>query len=292
MEQQKILNLLNEANNSKFVTRKWNIVNDDATNEIANNTEILKSNLCDHNDAYILVRGDITVVAAPVTQVAFKNCAPFTKCLTKIDEKTIDDAEYLDLVIPMYNLIECGSNYSQTTGSLWFCSKDEVTNFNVDIANDDHFKSLKYKAKLFGNAAAQDDNAANGILKNAAIVVPLKYLSNFWRSVEMSLINYKVELKLRWTKHCVLSVAGTDNANGNNDDNNIIFTIKDTKLYVSVVTLSAKDKYKLSNFLANDDLKDQFIGMKIKQKVIIKIQQTNSDFLMYQILLELIDYLF
>ena len=65
MEHQKILNLLNEANDSKFVTRKRNIVNDnsksicDATNEITYNTEILKSNLCDHNDAYILVRGDI-----------------------------------------------------------------------------------------------------------------------------------------------------------------------------------------------------------------------------------------
>ena len=70
--------------------------------------------------------------------------------------------------------------------------------------------------------------------------MPLKYLSNFWRSLEMPLINCKVELKLRWTKHCVLYVAGTDNANGNNDDNNIIFIIKQTKLYVPVVTLSAR----------------------------------------------------
>ena len=79
MERQKILNLLNEASDSKFVTRKWNNVNDnsksnyDATNEISYHTEVLKSNLCDYNDAYILVRGEITVVAAPATQVAFKN---------------------------------------------------------------------------------------------------------------------------------------------------------------------------------------------------------------------------
>ena len=90
MEHQKILNLMNEANDSKFVTRKWSIVNDNsksnygAGNEISYNTEVLKYNLCDYNDAYIsILRGDITVKAAPATQVAFKNCAPFTKCITK-----------------------------------------------------------------------------------------------------------------------------------------------------------------------------------------------------------------
>ena len=129
MEHQKILNLLDETNDSKFVTRKWDIVNDnsksnyDATNEITYNAEILKSNLCDYNDAYILVRGDITVVAVPATQVAFKICAPFTKCITKIDETTKDDAEDLDLVTPMYKLIEYSSNYSETN-ILWLYSKD------------------------------------------------------------------------------------------------------------------------------------------------------------------------
>ena len=111
MEHQKILNLLNEPNDSKFATRKWNIVNDqsnvtyDVGNEIIYNTEVLKSNLCDYHDAYILVKGDITVTAAPATQVSFKNCAPVTKCITKIDGTTADDAEDLDLVMPMYNLL-------------------------------------------------------------------------------------------------------------------------------------------------------------------------------------------
>ena len=150
----------------------------------------------------------------------------------------------------MYNLVEYSSNYSQTTGSLWFYSKDESANFDADIANTDGFKPFKYKAKLLGNTVAQPGpNAANGILKNATIALPLKYLSNFWRSLEMPLINYKVELKLGWTKHCVLSVADTDNANGN-DDNNIIFTFKDTKLYVPVVTLSARDNQKVSKLLS------------------------------------------
>ena len=66
---------------------------------------------------------------------------------TKIDETTIDDAEMLNLVKPMYNLIEYNSNYSETTGSLWFYSKDEATDYNADIANDNNFKSFKYKAK-------------------------------------------------------------------------------------------------------------------------------------------------
>ena len=98
----------------------------------------------------------------------------------------------------MYNLIEYSSNYSETTRSLWFYSKDEVTNFNADIANDDNFKSFKSKGKLLENPAAQPArNAANGILKNETIAMPLKYLSNFWRSLEMPLMNCKVELKLR-----------------------------------------------------------------------------------------------
>ena len=106
----------------------------------------------------------------------------------------------------MYNLIECSSNYSKTTGSLCFYYKNEATNFNADITNKNNFKSFKYKAKLFRKAVAQPaPNAANGILKNATIAVLLKYLSNFWRSLEMPWINCKVELDLKWTKYCVLS---------------------------------------------------------------------------------------
>ena len=107
---------MNETNDSKIIARKWNIVNYnsksnyDSTNKIAYNTDILKSNLCHYSNAHILIRGDITVVAAPATQLAFKNCAPFTKCITKIDETTIDDVHNLDLVVPMHNLIEYSSN--------------------------------------------------------------------------------------------------------------------------------------------------------------------------------------
>ena len=102
----------------------------------------------------------------------------------------------------MYNLIKYNSNYSETTESLWFCSKYEATDFNADIANDNKFKSFRYKAKLLGNPVVQpNQDQANGILRNATIAVLLKYLSNFWRSLEMLSINRKVELKLKWAKY-------------------------------------------------------------------------------------------
>ena len=85
---------MNEENDSEFVTRKWNIVNDnskpyyDAENETIYNKEVLKSNLCDYNGAHILVRDDITIIVHQAAQLAFKNFAPFTKCISKIDETT------------------------------------------------------------------------------------------------------------------------------------------------------------------------------------------------------------
>ena len=168
--------------------------------------------------------------------------------ITKIDGKAIHDAEDLHLTMPIYKLIEYSSNYSKTTGSLWFYSKDEAIDFNADIFNDNNFKSFKYKAKSLGNTVAQAADATNGILKNAKIAVPLKCLNNFWKPLEMPLINCKVKLKLKWSNYCVLSAAGNDNVDGNND--NIVFTIKDTKLYVSVVTLLARDNQKLSKNLS------------------------------------------
>ena len=129
----------------------------------------------------------------------------------------------------MYNLIAYNSNCSKTTGSLWFYSNDEATNFDNAIADDDNFKSFKYKIKGVGQRAA-----ANGILENVAIPALLKYRSNFWRSLEMALINCKTELKPKWTKHCVLATGGNSNYDANS--NNIIFTIKDTKSYVFLDT--------------------------------------------------------
>ena len=123
--------MLNPLNKSKFITKNWNIDNDQSNvklgvgNEIRYITEILKSNLFNFNDAYALVRSDITIIGSnSATQVAFKNCAPFAKCITKTDGTLMNDAEDLDLVMLMYNLLGDSSNYSDTTGSLWIYSKE------------------------------------------------------------------------------------------------------------------------------------------------------------------------
>ena len=235
MEHQKILNTLNEANDSEFVTRKWNIANDKSKsnygtgNEITYDTEVLNSKLCDYDDPYILVRGDTIITG---------DHALFIKCLTEIHETTIDDAEDLDLVVAMYNLIEYNSNFSATTESLWFYSK-EATNFNlITILLTLVILNLSSISLKYYKAVVLPANTANGILKNAIIAVSLKYLINFWISLKMPLINCKVELKLKWRKNYALSGAGTENeVNGDKNANNIIFTIKDIKLYVSGVTL-------------------------------------------------------
>ena len=158
----------------------------------------------------------------------------------------------------MYNLIEYSSNYSERRGSLWFYSKDNATNFNADVDNNNNFKYFGYKTKLLENI--ESDNA-NAILRNVTIAVPLKYLSNLWRSLEIPLIHCKVELKLIWTKYCGLSAAGADNPNAISND--IIFTIKDIKLYVPVIILSAEIIRDYQSFLRKD-LKGQFIWPNIK----------------------------
>ena len=133
--------------------------------------------------------------------------------------------------MPMYNLIEYSDNYSDTSGSLWQFKRDEIEG-NVDLTVDDNHipnnsSSFKYKSSFITNR--------NGV----KIVVPLKYLTIFWRLLEMPLINCKVELSLTWNPNCVLS-----NLVGNST-----FIITDAKLYVSVVTLSTEDNAKLSKLL-------------------------------------------
>ena len=131
METQKIVNLLGDANNesSKFATRKWYVINDQNNTDYGDGdengttikfeTKVIKSNLCDYSDAYILVTGDITETGDHEnTKVAFKNCASFTKCVTQINDEHADNPDGLDIVITMYNLIEYTDNYSNTSEGL------------------------------------------------------------------------------------------------------------------------------------------------------------------------------
>ena len=171
----------------------------------------------------------------------------------------------------MYSLIEYSSNYYGTTGSSWFYSKDEAIDFDNGIVNNNAFKSFMYKAKLLGNIKADH---ANRIFRNVTIAVALKYLSNFLQPLKMPLINCKVELKVRWVKYFVLAKNDDDYDDAN--PSNIMFTMKDTKLYVPVITLSAKDNQNYQKLLVKD-LEDQCTRMNIIQKVRVKTRQTSID---------------
>ena len=188
-------------------------------------TETIKSSLCDYSNAFILVAGNITVAANNNTDVAYKNCAPFSTCTTKINDTFVDEANHIYIAVTMYNLIEHSDNYSDTWGSLWQFKRDEAPAGNVDLAINNS-QSFKYKAALLGKTADAVGNT-NSSVKEAKIVVPLKYLSNFWRSLEMPLINCKVYLELNWIEDCILFNAG----------NTAKFTITDNKLHVSILQL-------------------------------------------------------
>ena len=154
---------------------------------------MLRSNLSNYVDAYILVKGKITITRAGADAAArqadeknkgviFKNCPSFTKCISKINGTDIDTAQDIDIVMPMYKLIEYSDNYSKTSGSLWQYYKDDP---NDNLVRSESFKS---KIKITGKTPA------DGNTKDVEIIVPLKYLSNFWRTLEMPLINVKLVL--------------------------------------------------------------------------------------------------
>ena len=244
METQKTVNLLNSSENeySKFATKKWYVIDSESKgnysheNPIKFLTSSLESSLCDYSDAYILVTGNITS-GGNNTKAAFKNCAPFRKCRTEINETFVDEADYINIAMPMYNLIEYSDNYSDASGSLWHFNRDEQPKENNGRLSDlsaDNSSSFKYKSNLI-------DTLPNGGIKNGVkIAVPLKYLNNFWRSLELSLINCKIELSLTWNQNCILSTVA----------DNSTFAITDTKLYVPVVTLKTEDNTKLSKLLS------------------------------------------
>ena len=218
MEYQKIANLIddNTPNQpSKFRTRNWIEINDESrgaynvNSQIKFKTTMLKSSLCDYSDAYILVKGTITVnntaaqgAAANNTnkKVIFKYCAPFTNCISEINNTQIDNAKDIDIVMPMYNLIEYTDNYATTTGSLWQYCKDiparnNANNAIIIFSEDNITDSFKFKAQITGQTG-------NDGTKDVEIMVPLKYLSNFRRTLEMPLINCEISLILTWSSNC------------------------------------------------------------------------------------------
>ena len=245
MENQKIINLLDkiDTDSKHFATKKCYIINDenntsygvnkdtgaDNPDTIKYDTRVLKPNLCDYAEAYILIDGIIRAAAANAnTRLALKNCAPFTKCNLEINDEHEDTAENLDITMPMYNVIEYSDNYQDSSATLYQYKRNQPPEDDVvaDLTADNS-SSFKFKVSLLGNPVL-DGNITKRSVK---VVVQLKYLSNFFRSLEMPLINCKIKLNLSWKKECVSS----------NQAGAAVFIINDTKLYVPVVTLSKED---------------------------------------------------
>ena len=194
MEYQKIIIMLNNTTNqtSRFRTKYWIEINDDfygtynTNNQIRFKTSMLKSSLYDYSDAYILVKGNITVIGAGVNdtrttdrknkKAIFKNCPPFTDCITEINNTQVDNVKDLDVALWMYNLIEYSDNYSKTSKSLYQIFRHELHATTTDS------ELFKFKSRFL------DNNYNVGII-NTEIAVPLKKISNFWRALEMPLVN-------------------------------------------------------------------------------------------------------
>ena len=192
MENQKIINLLDkiDADSKHFATKKWYVINDENNTNYgvnkdtgANNpdtikydTRVLKPNLCDYSEAYILVDGTIRETGGNNnTRLALRNCAPFTKCNLEINDEHVDTAENLDIVMPMYNLIEYSDNYQASSATFYQYKREEPPEDNaIDDLTVDNSNSFKYKVSLLGNPVVAD-NIAKGSVK---VVVLLKYLSN------------------------------------------------------------------------------------------------------------------
>ena len=245
METQKIANLLNDPDNktSKFATRKWCIINN-------------------------------------------QNNGQYGKGAEDNDSTINETAENLDIVMPMYNLVECSDNYADSSGSLYQFKRDE---FPINDAGNplnvalDNSTSFKYKKSLLGKADDDDDDDDDdgdddGSLKNAKIVVPLKYLSNFFSSLEvplMPLINCKTHLELNWNNNCVMYGADAYAGGDNDNDRETKFQITSTKLDVPVVTLSTEDNKNLIKQL-DEGFKRSVYWNECKSKIETKTADDNN----------------
>ena len=219
-----IMNLQNlqQENGTLLMTQ----VLDNMAEEMSNSTikfeiKVIKPSLCDYSDAHILVTGDIKVAGvAANTNVAFKNCAPFTRCVTHINDEHVETAENLDIIMHMYNLIVYSDNYTDSSGSLYQFKRDESPMNDAGNPSNvalDNSTSFKYKASLSGKTTDADGND---------------------RSLERN-----------WSNNCVMYGADTYAGGDNVNNREITFHITSTKTYVPIVTLSSKDNVNLTKQL-------------------------------------------
>ena len=323
MEFQKIINFIGTTSDDKdlpaFVTKKWIKVYDqpegnyNINNKIRIKTSMLRSDLCDFSDAYIVVKGNIFVTKKTFTaddidapnntaanvnatnnannnafgnkNLVFQNNVPITNCISKINGVKIDNAEDLDVVVAMYNLLGYSKNYRKTTGSLWNYYRDEP-NSNIGDSNITHSilnsGSFDNKVNFIENGVTHDNLTKNDV----KIVAPLKYFSNFWRHLDIPLINCEVELILTWFKNCVLIDKSTREADYNADPNvyqinnpeDAAFKITDVKLFAPVVTLSKENDIKLLEQLKTR-FKKTIKWNKYRSEMSIQPQNNNLNYL-------------
>ena len=292
---------------SKFVTRQYVKV-DSLSNTYNENksirfkTPMLKSSLCDYSDAYILVKGTATVngvingaeneILRRNRPLILKNNAPFVSCMTKINNEFIEDTDDLDIVMPMYNLLGYSKNYRKTIGSLYNYYRDELSDDNnpnefpnTNVVNSNTFK---YKNKITGNtynvAAGAAGHDANKVgKKDVELPIPLKYLGNFWRALNIPLISCELSLELKWNKNCVITSleqrqvdAGPPVVNGNTTGATL--AINNCKLYVPVVTLSKDDEIKLLTNLKSR-FKREIIWNKYRSQMATEAVNNNLNIL-------------
>ena len=241
---------------------------------------MLRSDLCDFSDAYIDVKGTTTLEGdndanKKNKSLAFKSNAPFINCISKINGVQIDNAEDLDVVMLMYNLLEYSKNYKKTTGNLSNFYRDKPSN-PLSLNSE----SFKYKASIVGKTTGYNDS-----LTGAKVVIPLKRLSNFWRSLNIPLINCEVELILTWSKNCVLADMATRGASDVAPSGET-FKINDTKLYVPVATLSKGNDTKLLEQLKTG-FKRTIKWNKYRSQMIVQSNNNNVNYLIDPTLLKL-----
>ena len=312
MEYDKINNLLLSEDNeneklSKFVTREYVRVNSlcntyNENKSIRFKTPMLRSNLCDYSDAYILVKGTITVTAPGANNGAnnirdkknrpliLKNNTPFVSCITRINGELIEDADDLDIVMSMYNLLEYSKSFRKTIGSLYNYYRDELSD-DADDNNFDNIKvvnsnTFKYKNKIIGNtynvnAGAQGYDVNKNGTQEVELAIPSKYLGNFWRALNIPLISCEISLELKWDKNCVITSLEQRDIGGGNRDNaptGATLAINDCKLYVAAVTLSKADEIKLLTNLKSG-FKREIIWNKYRSQMTTEAVNNNLNIL-------------
>ena len=225
--------------------------------------------------------------------IILKNNAPFVSCITRINGELIQDADGLDIVMPMYNLLEYSKNYRKTIGSLYNYFRDELSH-DADDNNFDNIKvvnsnTFKYKNKIIGNTyningGAQGYDVNKNGTQEVELAIPLKYLGNIWRALNIPLISCEVFLELKWNKNCVITSLEERQVDAgrpvvrDNAPTGATLSITDCNLYVPVVTLSKDDEIKLLTNLKSG-FKREIIWNKYRSQMTSEAVNNNLNIL-------------